>query len=182
MEVGSRGDLWLPQDGADLTIYKRMLAVGAIRPYLMPEGVERIAQHVMQMLEMAQASGRMRDAIKCIEILRSLMADNRAMAMEVDKVDRLDAGKPTAISGQLSSDAQERIKRIISTQRAINTEDRHGTEGTHPALGAGGGAGRGGVEPPAQADRGQADHGRADQDAQAARGERAADGAREEEA
>jgi hypothetical protein len=159
-----------------------MLAVGAIRPYLMPEGVERIAQHVMQMLEMAQASGRMRDAIKCIEILRSLMADNRQMAIEVDKVDRLDAGKPTAISGQLTSDAQERIKRIISTQRAINTEDRHGTEGAHPALGAGRGSGRGGVEPPAQDGGGEADPGRVDEDAQASRGDRGEAGAREEEA
>lgn len=120
-------ELWLPQSGADLSIYKQMLRLGAIKPYEMPQGMERLAHHVMDMMQMAQASGRMRDAIKCVEILRMLQADNRAMAVEMDKIDRLDAGKPTTITGQVSTEVADRIKRIVSTQRArpasTNTED-----------------------------------------------------------
>ena len=156
MVVGSRGDLWLPEDGADLSIYKRMLKVGAIRPFAMPDGVERLADHVMRMLEIAQSSGRMRDAIKCIEILRMLMQDNRQIALEVDKVDRLDAGKPTSISSQVPTEVQDRIKRIISTQRArpviANTETPHdGQPSEIIAEGAGGGAGRGREQSPIEA-------------------------------
>jgi hypothetical protein len=120
MDVAGRDrvNLFLPQHGSDLTIYKRMLRAGAIRPYEMPEGIERLAEHLMKMLEVAQASGRNRDAIKCIEILRMLQADNRAMALELDKIERLDAGKPTTISGQVAPEVQDRIRRIVSTQRA----------------------------------------------------------------
>lgn len=120
-------DLWMPQSGSDLSIYKQMLRLGAIKPYEMPQGMERLAHHVMGMMEMAQASGRMRDAIKCVEILRMLQADNRAMAVEMDKIERLDAGKPTTITGQVSPEVADRIKRIVSTQRSrsvpANTED-----------------------------------------------------------
>lgn len=173
--MGPAGDLFLPQDGHDLSIYKRMLAVGAIKPYLMPKGVERLAEHVMRMFEIATASGRMRDAIKCIEILRALMNDNRSMALEVDKVDRLDAGKPTAISGQVSPEVEQRIKRIISTQRAVpNTEAGHGAQREAGPVRDRGGAGRGGVEPSAQGGGGEQAPERADQDASASRGEREA--------
>lgn len=117
----------MPQSGSDLSIYKQMLRLGAIKPYEMPQGMERLAHHVMGMMEMAQASGRMRDAIKCVEILRMLQADNRAMAVEMDKIERLDAGKPTTITGQVSPEVADRIKRIVSTQRSrsvpANTED-----------------------------------------------------------
>lgn len=173
--MGPAGDLWLPQDGKDLSIYKRMLKVGAIKPYLMPQGVERLGEHVMRMFEVAQAGGRMRDAIKCIEILRQLMNDNRQMALEVDKVDRLDAGKPTTISGQVSPEVEQRIKRIISVQRVIpNTETGHGTERQAGPVRDSGGAGRGGVEPPAQGGGGEQAPERADQGAEASCGEREA--------
>lgn len=122
-------ELWLPQSGSDLSIYKRMLRIGAIKPYEMPQGMERLAHHVMDMMQMAQASGRMRDAIKCIEILRMLQSDNRAMAVEMDRIDRLDSGKPTTITGQVSPEVADRIKKIVSTQRArvipTNTETPH---------------------------------------------------------
>lgn len=139
-------ELWLPQSGADLSIYKQMLRLGAIKPYEMPQGMERLAHHVMDMMQMAQASGRMRDAIKCVEILRMLQADNRAMAVEMDKIDRLDAGKPTTITGQVSPEVADRIKKIVSTQRArvipTNTETPNvgstGEDGTaRPDSGAG---------------------------------------------
>lgn len=178
--VGSGGDLWLPENGADLSIYKRMLKVGAIRPFTMPQGVERLADHVMGMLEVAQASGRMRDAIKCIEILRMLMTDNRQIALEVDKIDRLDAGKPTSISSQVSNEVQDRIKRIISTQRARplpeNTEDTNdGSTRKDAAEGVGDGAGRGREQSPIEAILGRgADRG-TDQGQTAARIERVED-------
>jgi hypothetical protein len=137
-------NLWLPQDGADLSIYKRMLMSGAIKPFEMPKGIEQLAQHVMQMMEMAQASGRIRDAMKCAEILRHLAADNRSMAVEIDRIDRLDAGKPTTISSQVSPDVQDRIKRIVATQKArsvsANTEaasnERGHADGSGDPLGA----------------------------------------------
>lgn len=128
MAVDRRVNLWMPQDGSDLSIYKKMLLDGAIRPFDMPKGIEQLAQHVMQMMEMAQASGRIRDAMKCAEILRHLAADNRSMAVEIDRIDRLDAGKPTTISSQVAPDVQDRIKRIVATQKArsvtANTEAR----------------------------------------------------------
>lgn len=140
-------ELWLPQSGADLSIYKQMLRLGAIKPYEMPQGMERLAHHVMDMMQMAQASGRMRDAIKCVEILRMLQADNRAMAVEMDKIDRLDAGKPTTITGQVSPEVADRIKRIVSTQRArvvpANTETPNvGSTGEDGFAGADSGAGQ----------------------------------------
>lgn len=119
-------NLWMPMDTQDLSIYKRMLLGGHIRPFEMPEGVEKLANHVMEMMTMAQASGRMREAIKCIEILRLLSADNRAIAVELDRIDRLDAGKPTSITGQIAPEVQDRIKRIVSTQRAmVNMESEN---------------------------------------------------------
>jgi hypothetical protein len=140
-------ELWLPQSGSDLSIYKRMLRIGAIKPYEMPQGMERLAHHVMDMMQMAQASGRMRDAIKCIEILRMLQSDNRAMAVEMDRIDRLDSGKPTTITGQVSTEVADRIKRIVSTQRArpasTNTEDTNvGGTSEDDAPGADSGAGQ----------------------------------------
>jgi hypothetical protein len=140
-------ELWLPQSGSDLSIYKRMLRIGAIKPYEMPQGMERLAHHVMDMMQMAQASGRMRDAIKCIEILRMLQSDNRAMAVEMDRIDRLDSGKPTTITGQVSTEVADRIKRIVSTQRArpasTNTEDTNvGGTSEDDASGADSGAGQ----------------------------------------
>lgn len=133
MVVGSgrAPNIFLPTDGKDLSIYKRMIEQGAIRPYQLPREMENLASHLMSMLDMAKASGRMRDAIKCIEVLRLIAADNRSMAMEIDRIDRLDAGRPTAITGQVTPDVQERIKRIVATQRArvLNTEDTH--DGTH---------------------------------------------------
>lgn len=116
-------NLFLPQDGSDLSIYKQMLQRGAIRPYEMPNGVERLAERVMKLMEIAEESGRTRDAMKAAEILRQLMNDNRAIAVELDKIDRLDAGKPTNISGQIDPERAARIKRIVSTQRPkANTE------------------------------------------------------------
>ena len=139
-------ELWLPQSGSDLSIYKQMLRIGAIKPYEMPQGMERLAHHVMDMMQMAQASGRMRDAIKCVEILRMLQSDNRAMAVEMDRIERLDSGKPTTITGQVSTEVADRIKKIVSTQRAripTNTENHdvrgEGQDGTE---GANSGAGR----------------------------------------
>lgn len=139
-------ELWLPQSGSDLSIYKQMLRIGAIKPYEMPQGMERLAHHVMDMMQMAQASGRMRDAIKCVEILRMLQSDNRAMAVEMDRIERLDSGKPTTITGQVSTEVADRIKKIVSTQRAripTNTENHdvrgEGKDGTE---GADSGAGR----------------------------------------
>jgi hypothetical protein len=139
-------ELWLPQSGSDLSIYKQMLRIGAIKPYEMPQGMERLAHHVMDMMQMAQASGRMRDAIKCVEILRMLQSDNRAMAVEMDRIERLDSGKPTTITGQVSTEVADRIKKIVSTQRAripANTENHdvrgEGQDGTE---GADSGAGR----------------------------------------
>lgn len=117
-------NIFMPQDGKDLSIYRRMIEQGAIRPYELPAEMSRLAEHLMRMLDMAQASGRMRDAIKCIEIMRLLAADNRALAVEMDRIDRLDAGRPTAITGQVAPEVQERIKKIVATQRArvLNTE------------------------------------------------------------
>jgi hypothetical protein len=146
--------LWLPSHGSDLSIYKRMLRLGAIKPYAMPDGIERLAEHLMQMLEMAQASGRNRDAIKCIEILRLLQADNRALALELDKIERLDAGKPTSISGQVAPEVQDRIKRIVSTQRMrANTETNNAGEPVEAhAQGNSDGSGGGGFAAPGQAE------------------------------
>lgn len=141
-------ELWLPQSGSDLSIYRHMLRIGAIKPYEMPEGMERLAHHVMDMMQMAQASGRMRDAIKCVEILRMLQSDNRAMAVEMDRIERLDSGKPTTITGQVSPEVADRIKRIVSTQRSrsvpANTEDTHvGSTSEDRDEGADSGTGRG---------------------------------------
>lgn len=128
MVVGSARDpqvnLFLPKDRHDLSIYKQMLAAGVIRPYAMPGQVERLAEHLLEMLDAARIAGRPRDALKCIEILRQLNRDNREMATELDRIERLDAGKPTQISGQVAPETVERIKRIVSTQRAraLNTE------------------------------------------------------------
>lgn len=113
----------MPESSGDLGIYKRMLMQGAIRPFEMPDGIEKLAEQVMRMMNMAQESGRLRDAMKAAEILRMLAADNRTMALEVDRLDRLDAGKPTQIHGQMAPEVQDRIKRIVSVQRArANTE------------------------------------------------------------
>jgi hypothetical protein len=139
-------ELWLPQSGSDLSIYKQMLRIGAIKPYEMPQGMERLAHHVMDMMQMAQASGRMRDAIKCVEILRMLQSDNRAMAVEMDRIERLDSGKPTTITGQVSTEVADRIKKIVSTQRArvtptntenhdVRGESQDGTEGADSGAG-----------------------------------------------
>jgi hypothetical protein len=118
--------MFLPQQSGDLGIYKRMLEKGVIRPYQMPDGIERLAEHVMRMMHMAQEAGRLRDAMKAAEILRMLATDNRSIALEVDRLDRLDAGKPTQIHGQVAPEVQDRIKRIVSVQRArTNTEANH---------------------------------------------------------
>jgi len=132
-------NLFMPETNGDLGIYKRMIRRGAIRPFEMPDGIERLADRVMEMMHMAQESGRLRDAMKAAEILRMLAADNREIALQLDKIDRLDAGKPTQISGQVSTEAQDRIKRIVSTQRSMaNTEGKHaGSEdGSGAARGA----------------------------------------------
>ena len=127
--VGTNRDpnLWLPLNCADMDIYQKMLKIGAIRPYKMPAQVERLAEHLCEMMDDARVSGRSRDALKCVELLRTLAKDNREIALEMDKIARLDAGKPTSIMGQVSTETQDRIKRIISTQRAAvlatNTED-----------------------------------------------------------
>lgn len=127
--VGANRDpnLWLPLNCADMDIYQKMLKIGAIRPYKMPAQVERLAEHLCEMMDDARVSGRSRDALKCVELLRTLAKDNREIALEMDKIARLDAGKPTSIMGQVSTETQDRIKRIISTQRAAvlatNTED-----------------------------------------------------------
>lgn len=125
----------MPESGSDLSIYHQMLSRGAIRPFEMPEGIERLAARVMRLMEIAEESGRTRDALKAAEILRAFAADNRAIAVEFDKIMRLDAGKPTSISQQLDPAAQERIKRIVSTQRArANTEaNDDGTRRQDPA-------------------------------------------------
>lgn len=139
MDSAAPVNVWLPQDRSDLGIYKKMLSRGAIRPFEMPEGIERLAERVMMMMEMAQESGRLRDAMKAAEILRMLAADNRDIALQLDRIERLDAGKPTQINGQVSTEAQDRIKRIVSTQRSLsNTEAANGTnaDGAHPAGGA----------------------------------------------
>ena len=115
--------LFMPESGSDLSIYHQMLSRGAIRPFEMPEGIERLAARVMRLMEIAEEGGRTRDALKAAEILRAFAADNRAIAVEFDKIMRLDAGKPTSISQQLDPEAQARIRRIVSTQRArSNTE------------------------------------------------------------
>jgi len=126
--VGSKPlNIWMPTNSADLGIYKRMIERGLIRPFELPKEMESLAERIMEMMRVAQESGRLREAMKAAEILRLLAADNRQMAMELDRIDRLDAGKPTQISGQVSAEAQERIKRIVSTQRArvANTEEGH---------------------------------------------------------
>lgn len=183
MAMGSRGNLWLPQDGSDLSIYKKMLACGAIRPYQMPDGIEKLANHLMSMLEMAHASGRVRDAVKCIELLRMLASDNRQMALEIDKVDRLDAGKPTQITGAVAPEVADRIKRIVSTQRArilpANTEATNGIEGAADVAGLRTGPAGDRGQGAAQARPGDATHGgdrQAPQDAARERGEDPQDG------
>ena len=140
--------LFSPETSGDLGIYKRMLMQGAIRPFEMPEGIEKLADDVMRMMHMAQESGRLRDAMKAAEILRMLAADNRTIALEMDKLDRLDAGKPTQIHGQVAPEVQDRIKRIVSVQRArTNTEANdvgHDADRARDPRGAvGGGLGQG---------------------------------------
>jgi hypothetical protein len=123
-------NLWLPESGSDLSVYKKMLAHGHIKPFLMPDGVESLAARVMRLMEIAEESGRIKDAMKAAEILRLLAADNRAIAVELDRIERLDSGKPTSISGQLDPEQTARIKKIISTQKArANTEERNEIRG-----------------------------------------------------
>jgi hypothetical protein len=152
--------IFMPQDAGDLSIYKQMLAMGRIKPYEMPEQMGKLAERVMDLMEIAQSTGRIREAMKAAEILRMLAADNRALAVELDRIERLDQGKPTAISGQVDPETQARIKRIVSTQRASRTnteasdvrgeseqardggDDRHRIGGAAEGRG-GGGAGQG---------------------------------------
>lgn len=166
----NRVNLFMPTDGADLSIYKRMLEKGIVRPFEMPDGVEQLASRVMRLMEIAEETGRTRDALKAAEIVRMLMADNRAIALELDKIVRLDAGKPTSIAGHVDPQQADRIKRIISTQRARpNTEtiDGEASEAAprheHGADGGGeGGADQGSHSPnPARRDR-QAEAGSGD--------------------
>lgn len=183
--VGRRGDsvnLFLPQDGQDLSIYKQMLQRGAIRPYEMPNGIERLAERVEKLMQIAEESGRSRDAMKAAEILRHLMNDNRAIAVEFDKIQRLDAGKPTSISGQIDPERAARIKRIVSTQRPrTNTETTDG--GSGDARGSRGGGGDAGArdDVAAQAGGGSDPAGRADAAAEAPRAAGAEDPAPREE-
>lgn len=121
-------DIWMPENGPDLSIYKKMLMQGHIQPFRMPGEMSRLAERVMRLMDIAEETGKVRDAMKCAEILRMLAADNRAIAVELDRVERLDAGKPTSISGQIDPEQAARIKRIMSTQKArANTEaGQHG--------------------------------------------------------
>jgi hypothetical protein len=134
-------NLWLPESGADLSMYKAMISRGHIRPFQMPEGVERLAERVSNLMETAEETGRTRDALKAAEILRLLAADNRAIGIELDRIQRLDAGKPTSITGQADPEQIARIKKIISTQKArANTEARDvGGTGSPRQPGGGGG-------------------------------------------
>ncbi len=166
--------LFLPEGRDDLSIYQRMIRDGAVKPFLMPDGIEKLAERVMRLMEIAEETGRYRDAMKAAEILRGLVSDNRALAVELDKIERLDAGKPTSISGQVDAEVAARIKKIVSTQRArANTEKDHG-RGTNDA-GDRGGDDRGGdgkiAEAGADGDSRQGDH----QAAEASRGAGAED-------
>lgn len=146
--------IWMPQTTGDLGIYRRMLERGLIQPFKMPAEMSRLADRVMEMMVVAQESGRIREAMKAAEILRMLAADNRDIALELDRIDRLDAGRPTAIQGQVSTESQERIRRIVSVQRSsTNTEAGH--VGSH-ADGSGDAsrAGMRGSEPAPAAGRG----------------------------
>jgi hypothetical protein len=142
-----------PKTSSDLNIYLSMLKHGHIRPYTMPQETERLAERLLRMMVAAEEMGRYRDAMKCIELLRALQNDNRAMAVEFDRITRLEAGKPTSISTRVDDEQAARIKRIISTQRRVNTEATD--VGTRAAPlegdGEGDGARRGGAGGPAEA-------------------------------
>lgn len=146
-------NVFMPTTSEDLGIYRNMISKGLIKPYRLPDEMEKLAERVMEMMQLAQESGRLREAMKAAEILRMLAADNRDIALEIDRIDRLDAGKPTAIQGQVSAESQERIRRIVSVQRTVgNTEASHvgghadgagaasrpGMRGSEPAPEAGG--------------------------------------------
>ncbi len=147
MEVGSPGrdscdgatpravQIFRPQHISDIGIYRSMIVAGAIRPFALPREMETLASDVIRMMQVAEGNGRVRDALKCVELLRLLASDNRELAREMDRIDRLDAGKPTQISGQATDEQLTRIRRIVSTQKAII--DERSTEGSDQPRGMG---------------------------------------------
>lgn len=88
-------------------------------PYQIPDRMRLLMSETYEILDSAKRKGRDMTALGAVKLIKELHTENMKLVGSLDKAARLDAGKPTSITQEVTPETEERIRRIVSSQRAV---------------------------------------------------------------
>ena len=103
-------------DKQNISLARYAVKHGLIRVGVMPEAITEMADKALRIADDAMEAGRPGTAIQAMKLANELHQANIRTVEMLDKANRLDEGKPTAIVGKAPEEI-ERIKRIVSRSK-----------------------------------------------------------------